>query len=305
MTRLCRQPDAVGATIALTATPAPALTLAIDADVPSSTTTSCAGVCDTKSATAFFAPTVITTASPAFGFYQGAFDNWNAGNAPDQRWTLVRGGDLGTAALYLSLTAHATDTINSNDPLNRVAGAQIAISANSLRTPGALATPTWLDGFTWSQAVHLSYVTPEIAARGITGGYYGLDYTTACGVAGVSCGPAYPYQYTTNHPSTPGVVNGLFYDNPQGPYPATAFEAQSWITTIDAADRTITAYDGIDWGFALSETSMPGGPVIPASAATAAAVPEPAGMTGWLVALLAVGHLRRRRASPPGRPQTA
>jgi hypothetical protein len=293
----------VMASVALGAGGSHAAVLAIDSYVPTSVSTSCAGgSCDTKTSSAVYDPTVITATSDAFGFYQNAFNAWNASNPADQQWTLVRGSDIGASTpLFFSLAAHATDTVNRNDPMNLVAGAQVVISANSLRTAGALTTPTWLENYSWSQAIRSSYTTSEIAARGQTGPFYGLDYTTACDGSGTRCGPLYPYQYTQAMTSVPGVTNGLFYDNPQGPYPAASFEAQSWITSTDEASRTITAYDGIAWGFELSETLAPIGTMAVAAMSDAADLPEPSTLASLAAALIGLyGMTARSRLTPNG-----
>lgn len=282
---------------ALGAGPAGAATLVVASDTPQSQLADCAnGACEVKTATAFYDPTVITTSSPAFGFYQNAFNNWNAGNPATGKWNLVAGGDLGAGtALNLYLTAHAADTVNRNDPGNLVGGAQIILSANKLQTPNAYSTPTFLDSYRWSQAIYSSYATAQSPPN-----YFGLDVTGACNGSTVSCGPLYPYQYTTSGTSVPGITNGLFYDNPEGPYPSTLFEAQSWITSADYASRTLTVFDGVAWGFGLSAT-LPNGATV-GWAADPADVAEPAtlalfgaGLLGlaWLRVAGGVGRIRR------------
>lgn len=266
---------------------ASAATLVVASDTAQSQLAECAnGACEVKTATAFYNPTVVTTSSTAFGFYQGAFNNWNAGNPASGKWNLVAGGDLGAGtALNLYLTAHAADTVNRNDPGNLVGGAQMILSANTLQTSSAYATPTFLDSYRWSQAIYSTYATTQSPAN-----YFGLDVTRACNGSTVSCGPLYPYQYTTSGTSVPGITNGLFYDNPEGPYPSTLFEAQSWITSADYATRTLTVFDGVAWGFGLGAT-LPNGATV-GWAADPADVAEPATLALFGAGLLGLVWLR-------------
>jgi hypothetical protein len=112
----------------------------------------------------------------------------------------------------------------------------------------------------------------------------------------------YPYQYTAPNPSVRGITNGLFYDNPEGPYPSTLFQAQSWITSADYSTRTLTAYDGVAWGFSLTETLAPDG----ALAATArladpADLPEPSTLASLMAGIVGLCLIRVISRSAHGR----
>ena len=84
------------------------------------------------------------------------------------------------------------------------------------------------------------------------------------------CGPIYPFQF----------ADSRFEDVAQSLWPASSLRGIALLSTLDLAKKTVTIYQGVDWGYDL----------------TATAVPEPANAAlvgiGLLLVLCAVRHAK-------------
>lgn len=201
---------------------------------------------------------------------QSAFDAWNAlppdGDGPrggNKNWSLLPGGALPGGRFKVDPQFSAWAEIPSG-------GMQFGL--------------TWdwdgdRDGFSWLQAIHSNYARSDINGDrpgdfGLVAPFYLLD---TCGatlpVSHDSCAGSAP-------PGYPIQKDWSLSDVPGAPWPSSFLNAQSFIAQIDAAQRRITVFEGVAWGFRLA---------VPA--------PSPLALVlAGLLALLAVrrGHWQRR-----------
>ena len=211
-----------------------------------------------------FTPTLEMTTSTLLNDFQSAFDSWNNPLPKAQQWTMAKKDLSDTATLTVS-TYRAF--VNEDGCGIRCGGAEIRIDY----TPGGAADPPGIKDPTkigagdavWSQSVD----TSAKLANSLPGNPY-LDNPT--NIANPDLGPpAYPFQYATS----------FFYDKPSRN--ATAiWIGDAYITTANYTTRTLTVYDGVEWGFTVTP------------------VPEPSALLmAGLGALMLAIYKRRRRQS--------
>ena len=210
--------------------------------------------------------------SPLFQDAFNAWCEWN-GTACGNGWTLDNGGGLKG---NLNVTVATAQQFNPGDVV--LGGLTITINTSGITT---LPTVPVGDSLVWSQGLYDNYlngnVVPpfyemDIAGGACANGTYSTSNNNYNG--GTWCGPAYPYQYTSNQ----------FYDQPKATYqpPGTTqkfFDANAYLSVMDPTDKTLTVYDGVSYGFQNY-------------------VPEPSALVllaGNLLVLMLV--LRRRRAA--------
>ena len=239
-------------------------------------------------------PVIAGSSTPAT--FTSAFDAWDAANG--NSWKLVNGG-----VLSLSINAHVgldagqfsaglqpvifTISGASSSLLSRLVWTQ-ALVANYTPLQGPLAEPIQtLDTFSFSQNAAGS----------------NPNFPTTCGAgSAAACGPIYPFQYgsTLSQDQLDGVPLGVdpFYDAPQGEWPDASFDAITLLSTMSTATDTLTVYDGVSYGFALSAF----GNVSAAGALQASsAIPEPSTWAMMLIGFGGLGFLgyrQTRRAKP-------
>jgi hypothetical protein len=101
--------------------------------------------------------------------------------------------------------------------------------------------------FYWAQGIFLNYVPPGL---GIVTPYFTMDVIAAgCDDTDLQkqCPPLYPYQYADRE----------FYDFPTGPFPNGFFNGYAYPVKIDRVHDTLTVYQGVAYGFQLSEAPEP------------------------------------------------
>lgn len=159
--------------------------------------------------------------------FEKSFDAWNATNAADQKWTLANGGALPGGVLNVSVFQ------TSFNGFADLAGVQIEVHW----------TYTGVDStdFFWTQALRDNFQT----GTGIVPAHYEMDVKLqqSCQTQGLSelCPPLYPFLLGDR-----GIA-----DAPMAPAPSGFFEARLMLAKVDFTTRTLTAYEGIHWGFTI------------------------------------------------------
>jgi hypothetical protein len=191
----------------------------------------------------------ITLATAAY--FQAAWDAWNNAQPVGSEWTLVDGGTLADLGLTVSIFDAA-----SFHGSGHVGGVEIQVDVDY---DGADR-----DDLVWSQGLYDNYTLGP--GGGIVPPFYEMDVSTA---PGTWTPPVYPFQYNDEH----------FYDFPKAPYESGFFEADAFLSKVNYTTRTLTIYDGVEYGFYLY----------------AVEVPEPAAWTLMLISMAVVTFLAHRR----------
>ncbi|MEX2113086.1 MAG: PEPxxWA-CTERM sorting domain-containing protein [Pirellulales bacterium] len=189
----------------------------------------------------------ITLATAAY--YQAAWNAWNDAQPAEAKWTLVDGGTLTDLALTVSIF-----DAYSNHTSHGVGGLEIQVDIDY---DGADR-----DELVWSQGLYDNYLLDG----SIIAPFYEMDVSTA---PGVWTPPVYPFQYEDER----------FYDFPKGPFDGAFFEADAFLSKVNYTTRTLTIFDGVEYGFYLY----------------AIEVPEPATWALMLVGLVLVPLAARQR----------
>ena len=185
-----------------------------------------------------FTPDLITDSSTLLNDFSSAFNSWNT----DGTWKLKQ-SDLSSTAV---LTVTTYDAYTNQGPNCGITcgGAEIAISY----TPGTSADPPGIidpahigdDDAVWSQSIS----TNAKRNPSLPGNPY-LD--NAPGTPDADLGPpAYPYQYT----------GSSFYDKP-GRDATAIWIGDAYISTVNYSTKTVTLYDGVEWGFTVTPVPEP------------------------------------------------
>jgi hypothetical protein len=227
----------------------------------------------------------------------------SAFNAANTGWTLVNGGTLNL-------------TINVDIG---VSAASAGGGLNPVLFTLSGGTPQVLNTLDWTQALFVNYspLTGSLPQPIETLDTFSLsqdtagsnpDFPKACSPAssgpspsgGAFCGPIYPFQYGTElqHDVLNNVPLGVdpFFDAPEGDWPDATFWAITLLSTVNPATHTLTVYQGVAYGFALTARGPltgSNGSVITAALVT----PEPPVWALMIVALPALYLMRRRTAS--------
>jgi len=197
------------------------------------------------------------------------YEAWNAwdnasvdkGGGGGGTWTLLDGTNGGQNDLTGTFTAFFGSNISQTDPPGPALGGvslQVII--------GGIKGLPQNQQVVWAQGLYTSYSASGFATETNAGRpgpalqnqtqtdppSFHMDILTPCGAsynivqpgggtaaAAVSCGPAYPFQ---------DVFNSEFIDKPQAGYP-DFFAAEAFLGIIDYNAKTLTIYDGIDYGF--------------------------------------------------------
>lgn len=194
----------------------------------------------------------ITLASAAY--FQAAWDAWSGAQPVGSEWTLVDGGTLAGLGLTVSIFDAA-----SFHGAGHVGGVEIQVDIDYNGADR--------NDLVWSQGLYDNYTLGP--GGGIVPPFYEMDVSTA---PGTWTPPAYPYQYNDEH----------FYDFPKAPYESGFFEADAFLSKVNYTTRTLTIYDGVEYGFYLY------------------AVPEPQAWSLMLVSVAVMaflGHRQRERAA--------
>jgi hypothetical protein len=186
------------------------------------------------------APTNPAMPPPNTNIFRAGFDAWNATNAANAQWTLMDGTG-GRAEGELSGTYDVT-TFRAQIFGPNSGGLTINVNLSgiaNLRAPGPNET------LVWAQALFDNYTVPDGA---LVNPFFEMDIDTSCAANTTFCPPAYPFQFANDH----------FYDQPRAPFPNRFFEAEAFLSYVDYNARTLTIYDGIDYGFRNDVVPEPG-----------------------------------------------
>ena len=183
-------------------------------------------------------PDLITTPDTLLNDFTAAFKNWDTTGA----WTLKEAQLSNTA--ILDITVYQAYVDQGPGCGVTCGGAEIDITY----TPGAATDPPAITNTSnirpgnavWSQAID----TNAKRDPSLPGDPY-LD--NAPGTPNRNAGPpAYPYQY----------VGSSFYDKP-GRDATAIWIGDAYISTINYRTKTITIYDGVEWGFTVTPAPEP------------------------------------------------
>jgi hypothetical protein len=184
----------------------------------------------------------ITLASAAY--FQAAWDAWNGTQPANAQWTLVDGGTL--ANLGLTVSVFDAESFHGS---GHVGGVEIVVEIDYNGADR--------DDLVWSQGLYDNYTLGP--GGGIVPPFYEMDVSTN---PAHWQPPAYPFQYEDEH----------FYDFPKAPFETGFFEADAFLSKVDYNARTLTIFDGVEYGFYVYAID----------------VPEP---STWLLMVTAMGFL--------------
>jgi hypothetical protein len=216
---------------------------------------------------------------PGGSLFGQAFAAWNA-TGGGQGWSLFDGtadgvDDLGGTMSVTTFTTEAFD----DDPY--LGGLTIRVNPNGLTLANGDPLPALPAGeaYVWAQGLYDNYlldgatVAPffEMDIADATGGDCQTNGNGGNG-GDPACAPAYPFQ------NSAGNAN-LFYDQP-GANLGQFFAAEAFFSVIDYTNKSLTIYDGVDYGFVNY-------------------APEPGTWTLCLAALGAVVFKRCRKVKAP------
>lgn len=209
------------------------------------TKAACKGYIDGKdykdcSSTASLSTTAIGGSDAEF---KKSFDAWNSALPAASKWTLVDAGLLPGGSLKVSTFDAYLGTA--------VGGVEINVIWEFTPPAGDPAKDLW----SWAQGLNDNYT---ISPPAFVPPFYEMDN------AGSTATPLYPFQYPDRH----------FYDKPAAPLPTGSFSARAMLVRVDTTFRTLTAYEGLSYGFTLAAVQ---------------AIPEPGTLVLWLAGLAGVG----------------
>jgi hypothetical protein len=164
--------------------------------------------------------------------FKKGFDAWNGTQAADQKWSLKDGGNLPGGKFEIS----------TFDADARASVGELIIQID------------WkYDGadkgdFKWTQGLESNF---SISADAIVPAFFELDVGSATGCDDANldkqCPPFYPFQY----------ADRKFYDGPKAPWPNGFFDASTFLSKVDRTTRTLTIYEGVEYGFKLAAKVVP------------------------------------------------
>ena len=261
-------------------------------------------------------------ANPALYDFTNAFNDWNAANGGG--WTLVNGGTLNLSlSVSMGLSASSAGggigdiivNISNYQPapggpsLSQLVWTQ-GLFVNYSPTLGNLATPDLtLDTYSLSKGSSGSGGDFERACAPIPGQNPGANNTKPATIGptpanSAYCDPIYPFQYGSEY--TGDTLDGVrlgtdfFFDAPEGAWPSDAFRGIDLLSTVTydtnsagvVTGKVLTVYQGIEYGFTLSDTPSSGGTRGNVFLSADLDVPEPG--AGWLfvTALTLLGAMR-------------
>lgn len=177
--------------------------------------------------------------------FQSAFNSWNASLAANNKWTLGTGNLSAEATLNVVLYRAYVQQGSPGciaDP--HCGGAEIQVNYNNGGNPPfPIANENNIQpgDAVWAQSI----VTNQKRNPSQPGNPY-LD--NAPGTPGANLGPpAYPFQYD----GSGGSSASMLYDMPNRDDYAV-WLADAFLSTADYQTRTLTVYDGLEWGFTVA-----------------------------------------------------
>lgn len=178
----------------------------------------------------------ITLANAAY--YQAAWDAWNATQPANAQWTLVDGGALAnlglTVTTFDAFSSHTDGHFQDIGAAKGIGGVEISISIDYSGADR--------NQLIWSQGLYDNY--NPLIPNYIDAPHYKMDISTD---QDVSQPPAYPFQSPDQS----------FYDFPLGPFDSAFFDADAFLSKANYTTRTLTVYDGVEYGFFLHVEAVP------------------------------------------------
>jgi len=175
-------------------------------------------------------------------FFAQALSNWNAGKPAAEQWSIVQGGALPGILLiseFYTFDENYSGTLKHDLLGQRVGGVEIVATYVPAASNDPLESIPWY----WAQAVSANYASPPSSHLSSPGsGFTTMDdaifsNNTSSSYWGL---PVYPVQ------------DGPFYDAPHSPDHLgydTYFHAANFLVTLDAAENTLTVYQGVSYGW--------------------------------------------------------
>jgi hypothetical protein len=175
--------------------------------------------------------------------FKSAFDAWNTTQAADKQWTLANGGNAPGGELRTEVFEAKANT--------DLGGMNLIVSWSYRGADKA--------DYVWSQGLTLNYKPGQAVGSSTIGSFSALDENVfnnlspcnnmnyTAGSSNYFCGPAYPYQYRDRQ----------LNDGPSGVWPDASFSAYAFISKVDRTNRKLTLFEGINYGFNLSATTVP------------------------------------------------
>ena len=150
--------------------------------------------------------------------FNTSFYTWNRTLPVADQWTLKYGGDL-----------PITFNVSIFDALvfSKNGGVDIRIRITDVPSPIDISS------FQWSQGINANYSLSEIVPPFNT-----MDNS------GSLTSPLYPIEIANG---------GNFQDSPKGSWPNAFLKAETFLSKADFTTRTLTVFNGVSWGFNLSE----------------------------------------------------
>jgi hypothetical protein len=164
--------------------------------------------------------------------FKASFDAWNEKNPAGGKWTLADGGALPGGKFE----------INEFD-----ADARSTVGELKIRI-GWIYDGADKSDYKWSQAIAANFTRDP---PGRSDPYVTMDVgpTAGCsdGVLATHCPPLYRFQYDDRH----------FFDGPRAPWPDSSFDGYAILSKVDRTTRTLTIYEGVEYGFKLAAKVVP------------------------------------------------
>lgn len=166
-------------------------------------------------------------------YFEDAWKAWNDPRPAADKWTLVNGGALNAT---VNVTIFDAKSFHNNGHAGNagVGGVEVKFE---LVYNGADR-----DDFVWSQGLYVNYKPGNF---GLFPPYSAMDTASLSGLTpggNIWADPVYPYQYNDES----------FYDYPKAPYDWGFFEADALLSKVDYANKKLTVYEGVHYGFYLS-----------------------------------------------------
>jgi hypothetical protein len=162
--------------------------------------------------------------------FKKSFDAWNATNAAGSKWTFADGGMLPGGDFNV--------TIFQTFATAALGGVEISVDWTYAGADKG--------DYKWAQGLYDNYLLDG----SIVAPFYEMDImAVGCDNTNLlkQCPPLYPFQYADRR----------FYDKPQAPWPNSFFEANAFLSKADSTARTLTIYEGVNYGFQLDAQAVP------------------------------------------------
>ena len=174
--------------------------------------------------------------------FNNAFNAWNLTQPAGQKWTLKPAAtDLNVVYRVYDFTAIANIDFG---------GLNIGVTLNNFTD-----NTVFRGDLYWLQGLFVNYA-PGVNGNSALAPYNALDTFTLNQInipgpcnnfSNPYCDPMYPFQDDQRS----------FIDQPRGPYAYSSFRGSAMVAEVDRANRVLTLYSGVSYGFDLFQTPEP------------------------------------------------